>query len=51
MQADIINTCESLLVVPDKMEHLEGRSHRSNLVFDSVPEQGGRTWVRTERMI
>lgn len=43
--------CDSVLAVSDKIEYLEGHSHRSNLVFDGIPEQPGETWVDTEGMI
>lgn len=51
MQADIMKICDRLLVVSDKMEYLEGHSCRSNLVFDSVAEQPGETWVDTVGMV
>ncbi len=51
MQADIFKVCESLLSMTDKLEYLEGKTRRNNLVFDGVAEAPGETWAETEEKI
>lgn len=52
MQAlSILKIRDSLLDVSDKIEYLESHYRRSNLVFDSVPEQPKETCVDTGGMI
>ena len=51
MQTDLFRVCDSLLVVTDKMEYLEGQSRRNNLVFDGIMESPGETWAETEEKV
>lgn len=45
--ACILKIRDSLLDVSDKIEYLESHYRRSNLVFDSVPEQPKDTCIDT----
>lgn len=51
MQADIIQNCDSLSAVTDKMEYTEAQSRRNNLVFDGIIETPGETWADTEEKV
>lgn len=43
LQADIMKICDSLQVLTDKLEYLEGQSRRNNLVIDDIIETPGET--------
>ncbi len=51
LQADIIRICDSLLVLTDKVEYLEGQSRRKNLVIDGIKETPGETWMESEEKV
>lgn len=51
LQADITKICDSLLVLRDKLEYLEGKSRRNNLVIDGIIETPGETWLESEEKV
>lgn len=51
IQTDIIKICESLQVIVDKQEYLEGLSRRNNVVIDGIPETPGESWVESEEKV
>lgn len=50
-QSDLYKMCNSLLVVSDKMEYLEGQSRHNNLVIDGIVESPGETWAEAEEKV
>lgn len=51
IQSDIMKMCDSLLIITDKMEYLEGQSRRNNLVIDGIEESQGETWAEAEEKV
>ncbi len=51
LQVDIMKICDSLLVLTDKLEYLEGQSRRNNLVIDGIIETPGETWTEAEEKV
>lgn len=50
-ETDIVKICESLQVMCDKQEYLEGQSRRNNIVIDGVPESTGESWADSEEKV
>ncbi len=50
-QTDIMKLCESLQVILDKHEYLEGQSRRNNIVIDGIPETPGESWADSEEKV
>lgn len=48
IQTDIMKLCESLQMIIDKQEYLEGQSKRNNIVIDGIPESPGESWADSE---
>ena len=44
-QTDIVKLCESLQVILDKHEYLEGQLRRNNIIIDGIPEAPGESWA------
>lgn len=50
-ETDMVKICESLQVMCDKQEYLEGQSRRNNIVIDGVPESTGESWADSEEKV
>lgn len=50
-ETDVVKICESLQVMCDKQEYLEGQSRRNNIVIDGVPESTGESWADSEEKV
>lgn len=50
-QTDIVKLCESMQVILDKHEYLEGQSRRNNIVIDGIPEAPGESWEDSEEKV
>ncbi|XP_049897457.1 uncharacterized protein LOC126388379 [Epinephelus moara] len=51
IQTDIMKLCESLQVILDKQEYLEGQSRRNKIVIDGIPEAPGESWADSEEKV
>lgn len=48
LRSDVYKTCDSLMIITDKMDYLEAQSRRNNLVFEGLKETDGESWSDTE---
>lgn len=50
-ETGMVKIYESLQVMNDKQEYLEGQSRRNNIVIDGVPESTGDSWADSEEKV
>ena len=51
LQVEIMKICDSLVILTDKLEYLEGQSRKNYLLIDGIAETTGETWTEIEEKV